>query len=206
MAMTRYAARILWLLVMVWGGPVWADTVATVTRLAGMAELAATPPQDLHVGSVIALGDTIMSGAGARVELRFVDGMDLTLGENARLLIDTFVYDPDGGGGQVALRVDQGAFRLISGSIAKQPDHPFRLITPYASIGVRGTDFWGGPLEDPFEMVALDGTIVLTTAVGVTVLTKGMGVEIKSLGAGATVPHVWSPAKVGRAVQTITFP
>jgi len=187
--------------------PAGAAPVATVSRIAGTAELLAVPPLALGEGSGIGMGDTILTQGGARVELRFIDGMVLTLGENARMVIDTLVYDPAATEAQASLRVSQGAFRVITGGIAKQPDHPFRLITPYASIGVRGTDFWGGALDDdPFAMVALDGAVVITTPKGTTLLTKGQGIEIKALGDGATTPHPWGRDKTDRAVGTVTFP
>ena len=195
---------LLFLLGVSW--PVWADPVAVVTRLAGSAALSAPAAGPLNVGSGVAMGDTVTTQSGARVELRFVDGMLLVLGENGSLRIDRLVYDPATSGGDVQLSVDQGAFRVITGSIAKQPDHPFHLITPFATIGVRGTDFWGGPLDDPFAMVTLDGAIVITTPAGTTVLTKGQGIEIKSLGAGTSVPHPWAAEKIKRAVSTISIP
>ena len=197
---------LIFILLLVLGMPAGAATVATVERVAGTVEIGSPAYQALGVGAAIAQGDVITTQVGARLELRFIDGMVLILGENARMQIDTLVYDPDDQIGQAAVQVAQGAFRVISGGIAKLPDHPFHLITPFATIGVRGTDFWGGPLDDPFAMVSLDGTVIITTPAGTTILTKGQGVEIKSLGGGTTAPHPWSPDKTSRAISTITFP
>ena len=42
------------------------------------------------------LAEEIVTGDGARLAVALDDGTVLTLGENARLVIDTFVYDPEG--------------------------------------------------------------------------------------------------------------
>ena len=204
--MSHRCLAILMFLALILCGPVHAASVGWVTRLAGEAEIEAPTAKNLAAGDSVTQGDIIVTHKDARLELHFIDGMVLTLGEEARMVIDALVFDPAAAKGQVALKVNQGAFRVITGGIAKLPDHPFHLVTPFASIGVRGTDFWGGPLVDPFAMVTLDGVIEITTPAGTTVLNKGQGIEIKTLGGGTTAPHVWSPEKTLQAVRTVSFP
>lgn len=184
----------------------WAEPVATVSRLVGDAEITQPHPGVLTQGADVSVGDAIVTKNGARLELRFVDGMDLILGENAHLVIDRLIYDPTTATGQATLQIPDGAFRVITGAIAKLPDHPFQLTTPYASVGVRGTDFWGGPLDDPFAMVAIAGSISITTPTGTAILTPGQGIEIRSLGGPPSFPHPWSADKTARALKTVDFP
>jgi hypothetical protein len=192
------------LMILSW--PVFANPVAIVSRLAGEVEKESPSQQKLFEGASLFMGDVIVTGHDARIEMRFVDGMILTLGEDSQMKIDRLIYDPSSARGEVALKVSKGAFRVITGGIAKLPDHPFVLATPFASIGVRGTDFWGGPLDDPFAMISLDGTVIVSTPGGDVVLSPGEGTEISALGERPTEPHSWTPSKLSRAVKTISFP
>src|SRR4051812_34511198 len=45
------------------------------------------------MGTALQLGDTITTGPGARLRLRFVDGSILALGENTKLSVDLFAVD-----------------------------------------------------------------------------------------------------------------
>jgi Ca2+-binding RTX toxin-like protein len=91
----------------------------------------------LTQGSNIAQGDVVATGAGAALQITFVDGTTLSLGESSRIAIDAFVYDP--GGGVAALDLIEGLFVVVTGEIAGLGPEAFRLTTPVATIGVRGT-------------------------------------------------------------------
>lgn len=178
------------------------EAVASITRLVGEASVG---HHRLSQGDTVSMGDTISTLDHARVELRFIDGMDITLGENAQLQIDTLIFDPTDHSGSAVLAVPVGAFRVKTGKIAKTPD-AFSLTTPYVSIGVRGTDFWGGPLDDPFAVLTLDGIVTVATPQGQVILTKGQGTEIKQGQLVPMPPHPWGAKKIQRALDTVSFP
>src|SRR5229473_83494 len=50
--------------------------------------------------------------ANDRAHLVFLDGTSLTVGPNARLTIDKFVYDPNTKTGDLAITASQGVLRL----------------------------------------------------------------------------------------------
>ena len=73
----------------------------------------------------------------AQIELR--DGTKIVVGPGADVTVDDFVYK-EGNDKLSALtvRATKGAFRFITGA----SDHSaYKIVTPYASIGVRGTAF-----------------------------------------------------------------
>ena len=69
-------------------------------------------------------------------ELTFLDDTTLSLGPQARITLDRFVYDPDPKNSSFVMTVTQGALRFVSGSL---PDEAYVIHTPVATIGIRGT-------------------------------------------------------------------
>jgi len=81
----------------------------------------------------------------------------LTLGENASVLIDRYVYDPDKGIGETVLQATKGAFRFATGRIKELKAKTIAISTPVADIAVRGTEFWGGPINAKYGVLLLEG-------------------------------------------------
>jgi hypothetical protein len=83
------------------------------------------------------LGDAVASGPNSTLQVLLRDKSTFTVGANARMTFDRFVYDPNRGTSEVAASVTKGAFRFMSGKT--QPNARKTINTPVASIGVRGT-------------------------------------------------------------------
>ncbi|CAA7615140.1 conserved exported hypothetical protein [Magnetospirillum sp. LM-5] len=180
-----------------------AAPVGTVTRLQGVAEAGALA---LAEGATIPAGAILRTGPGARLEVRFVDGTMLTLGEKAEVIVDQFLFDGAAGTGTARFAVNQGAFLVATGAVAKLPERPFKVVTPIASIGVRGTKFWGGPLDNPLDVLVLDGMIRVESAAGAVDLTQpGQGTAVKAAGTAPQAPSFWSEQQVGRAFGSVSF-
>ena len=102
----------------------------------------------LSQGDPVFRGETISTGEDSAVEVRFADDTTLTQTENSRISIDTYVYDPDTGAGDVLLKMTEGTFRTVTGKIVDQNPDKFKLQSPLATIGIRGTtegSFVSGP-------------------------------------------------------------
>ena len=78
----------------------------------------------------------ITTGANDRAHLVFLDGTSLTVGPNARLTIDKFVFDPNTKKGDLAINASKGVFRLVGGKISKT--NAITVTTPSSTIGIRG--------------------------------------------------------------------
>lgn len=148
--------------------------------------------------------DTLRTGADARLTSRFADDSRLTLGENAAVLIDRFVYDPGTGSRTIALRSAAGAFLLAVENLGDGARNSVEVRTPVAVIGIRGTTVWGGEIDDGYGVLALDGTVTVTTDARTTTLRPGEGVTIIAP-SEPYAPVVWGPAKVARAVATVSY-
>jgi hypothetical protein len=69
-------------------------------------------------------------------KLVFLDETTLTLGPDYSVVLDSFVYDPDPSQAAFVMTATKGIFRFASG---KLPKNSYRLHTPAATIGIRGT-------------------------------------------------------------------
>jgi hypothetical protein len=104
----------------------------------------------------------------------------------------------------VAMRLIEGAFATAAGGIAKAPGGSMRIETDVASIGIRGTAFWGGVIDGDFQIALLTaGRIVVENRAGRTEIARpGEGTLIKS---AAVAPTAWAAEKVDRAKRTVAF-
>jgi hypothetical protein len=84
------------------------------------------------------LGDLVVSGDKSSLQVLMLDHSVFTVGANASLTIDRFVYDPDKGTTDIAASVAKGAFRFMSGRLTGNAGQS-AIKTPVAVIGVRGT-------------------------------------------------------------------
>ena len=150
--------------------------------------------------------DRVLSGEKARAQIRFNDGTITTLGANSEMTIDSFKWSKQEKQPSAEFTLVKGVFRTLTGAITKVSNPDYKVHTPVGSIGIRGTDFWGGYLEpDAIDVLFVDGEheIVVSNEYGTTVLTKpGQGTTIRAGEAPGTA-KVWSQEKVVKAVKTI---
>jgi len=181
------------------------DPAGKVTRVQGAAmAMQNALPRALKVGDTILAGDVLSTGQGARLEVTMVDETVLTLGEKAVLVVSEYVMDANP---NAALRLLQGAFSATTGKITQLADASFLVNTEVATIGVRGTTFWGGMLDDEFQVAMLEGTgVYVETRAGRVELTEaGQGTRIADIGSTPADPVKWPQEKVDRAVATVSF-
>src|SRR5262245_10967832 len=90
----------------------------------------------LRIGIDVQANEVVTTKADDRAHLVFLDGSSLTVGPNARLTIDKFVYDPNTKTGDLSITATQGVLRLVGGKISKT--NPIVINTPSGTIGIRG--------------------------------------------------------------------
>jgi hypothetical protein len=98
------------------------------------------PPQEaervLRIGIDVQANELITTNANDRAHLVFLDGSSLTVGPDAQLTIDKFVFDPTTKTGELAINASKGVLRLVGGKISK--GSPITITTPSSTIGIRG--------------------------------------------------------------------
>jgi len=86
-------------------------------------------------------GDRIHTGPDGRVQIRFVDDALLDLQPSTKFEITQYREPQGDRGGSVVLDLLRGALRKITGAIAHGANDTYRMDTPVATIGVRGTEY-----------------------------------------------------------------
>lgn len=124
-------------------GPQVIGIAAAVVDDVRIQSSAAAKPLPAVVRQRVAIGNQMRTGNASRLQLQLLDRSVFTLGANARLTIDRFVYDPSGS--SMTATVAKGAFRFLSGRPGSQGSS---IATPVAAIGISGTILDGvvGPL------------------------------------------------------------
>ena len=123
--------------------------------------------------------DQILTSEESSIELQMIDGSLINLGELSDLFIEELVYDPIKKDGFMDIEIAVGAFRMVSGTIAKLGPDLMQVKLPRATIGIRGTGLIGKVEEDGDSYVIMVrdpegkiGELIIQNTVGVVVLTK----------------------------------
>lgn len=160
--------------------------------------IALIPQSDLRENTVIA------TGAEARVHAVLSDGTKLMVGENSNFEINKFVL---GENANAEFKVAKGVFRVITGSLNKTGGQ-MKLVTPAATIGIRGTDFWGLQTEEKLTLALIDnGSLEVTTPDG-RIIEMNDPMTVVVIETNGTVSDVSSLSQeaLAEAAKTVLLP
>ena len=103
--------------------------------------------------------DKIHTAKKSRVQIMLKDETIVTVGAKSDFSFDDYVFD--GKNSKVAMRSSRGFFRSVTGKIGKLAPQRFKVKTASATIGIRGTDFWGITGGDEEKFVCNSGQITV---------------------------------------------
>ncbi len=99
------------------------------------------PPQGSQIvkreGDTVVFQELLETVANGAALVRFVDDSTLALGANSKVLIDSFVFDPQTAQGNALINVSVGTLRFVTGGM---PKGGTTIKTPTATLVLRGTD------------------------------------------------------------------
>src|SRR4029077_2689887 len=190
-------------------------TVGRVSRLTGeqvsSAQALGGAARKLKEGDPVFAGERIRTGAGTVLEIEFTDKSRFTLGPNTEFEVESYLQTP--GKEAFTSRVIKGAFRFVSGLIAKRKRENVHITIAVATIGIRGTHFEGevterqekdGKTVDASAQVALlepEGE----AANAIVVENKFGSVVIDKPGFGTEIPDEKSPPSPVKRMQLRTI-
>ena len=93
------------------------------------------------VGMRLQAADVVRTGADSSVGINMSDNSLLSLGANSTLSLDRYEFDSTTNQGAFDASLRTGSLAVVSGRIAKQSPETVTVRTPYAVLGVRGTEF-----------------------------------------------------------------
>lgn len=173
--------------------------------------------ENVRSGDPVFLGDTIETGPDSGLQIMLIDETIFTIGPDAALIIDEFVYDPETSAGKVTASVLKGAFRFVSGRVAKDEPRNMSVKTPVGTIGIRGTSAAGRVIpanpNDPNSEISAEivllgpgvdnnaneraGRIIVSNAdTSVEISRSGFGTNIAGIDAPPTIPVRFDPGLV----------
>jgi hypothetical protein len=129
-------------------------TVEHVDAVIVQANVSAASGQ-AKIGDLVYKGDVVSTGADSALGVVFSDATAFNLSSNARMVLNEFVYDPNGKSNSTLFTLSKGTFTFIAGKVAKTGD--MKIDTPVATMGVRGTT--------PHVEITDDGKVSFSTLV-----------------------------------------
>lgn len=138
-----------------------AEAVGRVLFAIGDARLAADGSR-LKKDDPISVGQAVVTGANGHVHIRFIDDAFVSVRPNSKLAVEQYVYDErESKQNRVRFSLAQGVARLITGKAGQAAKDNFRLNTPVAAIGIRGTDFLVQAKDALTRVAVQQGAVVI---------------------------------------------
>ena len=149
----------------------------------------------VKVGDPVYLGDIAETGADGRLGVTFEDGTAFTLSNSARMVLNEFVYHPNGKSNRTFFSLTKGTFTFVAGKVAKTGD--MQIDTPVATMGIRGTT--------PHVEISENGTVRFSTLIEEGKDAVGAVGGKRANAAGdrrkAALPRGWQPAAPGQSLD-----
>ena len=162
--------------------PARADLVGLVIQLE--KDAFGTPPdaqrEKKHLRFPVVSDELLETDSASKILVEFLDETTLTMGENARLRVDTMVYDPKAAKVTMVVELTLGAFHYVSGKVGLDN---VRIQTPSTYIGIRGSD--------AMIVVAPDGATTISVFSGAFTVTPRVGISAVT---GAAITAIASQA------------
>lgn len=112
--------------------------IGHVVKLGGSASVVRNGVTvELNVGDNVYQGDLVQTGSATTLGLVLNDGTTFNLTANARIMLDSLVYEAGGTANSALITLVQGAASFVAGQVAKTGD--MKVGTPVATLGIRGT-------------------------------------------------------------------
>lgn len=142
----------------------------------------------VSVGAEIRGGDLIRTSSNGRAQIRFRDGSIVSLQPGTALRIDEYRFEPDDR--RAFFYLLRGALRTVTGTIGKTNHDEYRMKTPTATVGVRGTEYVAeqtvcDPRCAPGDRAGLrvavtHGRIIVTNDAGSIEVSTGQAASVDS--------------------------
>ncbi len=213
MSAARRGAAVLAVL----GALAWADAAQAASAgvfqfVAGDVRIVSAPGAEraARKGALINVGELVATGADSTAQIKMGDGGIVVVQPRSRLTVAVFNYaGVEDGTERVVFRLEEGGFRSVTGAIGSTHKNSYRIETPVAHMGVRGTDhesyyFPPGSSENPgaYNKVNTGLTFIRNAAGEVLIAPNQVGYVRSDGEAPALLPSI--PGFFNRAVAPRT--
>lgn len=116
----------------------------------------------IRAGTMIKVDDQVITESNGHVHIKFVDKAYVSVRPDSTLEIQRYDFNEfNPADSSIKLNLVEGVTRAISGDGAHAARDRFRLNTPIAAIGVRGTDFVVSASDQSVRALVNEGAIVM---------------------------------------------
>jgi FecR protein len=172
--------------------PLAAEAVGVTAVVRNNVQVTTAARPVLHKAAVretISTGNDIVTGGQSMTQLLLLDKTSFTVGANARVKIDRFVFDARANQSAVSATVAKGAFRFMSGTGINKGKERSSLRTPVATIGIRGTIVEGVVGADAIRIARAAGgvprAVVADPETATLIVLRGPGRNAQGAARGA---------------------
>jgi hypothetical protein len=194
-----------------------AEVAGVITHLSGTL---ITQPADgasrvLSVNSEVHEGESLATQDKTFARIKFKDGGEIVLRPNSQLAVNRYAYKPaEPVTDNFAVGLVKGGMRMVTGLLGKRNPERVNVVTPTATVGIRGTHFGllmcqgdcagiptvsGQTPAEGLHIDVADGAIQVTNPAGQQLLSAGQFGYVRSV---ATPPVAVPP---GQGIQ-VTMP
>lgn len=141
-----------------------ADLAGSVSFVIGDASVISEDgkPRAVTRGENINAGQVLQTGTTGHIHLRMVDGAFVSIRPQSRLRIEDYHYDAaNPANNRIKFVLEKGVARSITGRAGEASKENYRLNTPLAAIGIRGTDFVVQASNDITRVTVQSGAVVM---------------------------------------------
>ncbi|MDD2929687.1 MAG: FecR family protein, partial [Sideroxydans sp.] len=164
----------------------WAATAGYAQFVHGSVLVTSGDGQErkLLKGGAVSEGDTVTTARNASAQIRTQDGGFIAVRPDTQLKFDSFKYTGKAGAPERSyFSLFKGGFRAVTGLIGRVRKNDYRITTPAATIGIRGTDHETiflaqaipGALAGAYSKVNIGETSLTTNKGTINVLPNQMG-------------------------------
>lgn len=131
-------------------------------------------PRMASKNDAVVAGSVVRTGDNSHAVLKFEDGQVVSLQANSTFQVREYRYVPrQAEESGIVFSMFKGGMRFITGQIGQSNPKAFRLATPHATVGIRGTDFMVVMANNATYSQVLSGAITVTNAAGMVVTRAG---------------------------------
>lgn len=133
-------------------------------------------------GMEINAGDTILTGSG-RAQVKFTDGGYMSFQPETQFKVEDYNFNGKQDGSEKSFfRLIQGGLRAVTGLVGRENKTNYRVATPVATIGIRGT-YYLAEFREKLKTHCGHGSIYVFNEQGDIILFEGQSAEVEAGGA-----------------------
>ena len=167
----------------------------------------------LAKGAELDGGDVVVTGAAGRAQIRFSDGGLVALYPDSQFTVSRYADGAGTGEDHFVVQLLRGGLRAITGLIGKRHPANYRVVTPTAVVGIRGSAFLlaidaNGQVvvsgeQDEIEVCTQAGCVGVKAGESVLVVSEQMLPVYIHTRALLPVPDVTTPQMAGDQLDVL---